>query len=57
MYHSLSTIDAEERDQELVEEAFNYLTTSTYIPGCTENRKRVIQKKAKKFELNDGELY
>ncbi len=50
-------MDAEVRDQELVKEAFNYLTTSTYPPGCTENRKRVIRKKAKKFVLKDGQLY
>ena len=29
----------------------------TYPPGCTENRKRVIRTKAKKFELRDGELF
>ena len=54
---SLSTMDAEERDQELVEQAYVYLTSTTYPPGCDENRKRVIRKKAKKFELKDGELY
>ena len=54
---SLSTMDTEERDQELVEQAYIYLTSTTYPPGCDENRKRVIRKKAKKFELKDGELY
>ena len=47
----------QERDQELVEQAYVYLTSATYPPGCDENRKRVIRKKAKKFELKDGELY
>ena len=50
-------MESEERDQELVEQAYSYITTSTYPPECTENRKRVIRKKAKKFELKDGELY
>ena len=53
----VTTMDSEERDQELVEQAYAYLTTSTYPSGCTENRKRVVRKKAKKFELKDGELY
>ena len=51
------TDQPEEKDQELVEQAYAYLTTSTYPPGCTENRKRVIRTKAKKFELRDGELF
>ena len=54
---SQSNMDTEERDQELVEQAYVYLTSATYPPGCDENRKRVIRKKAKKFELKDGELY
>ena len=50
-------MDSEERDQKLVEQAYSYLTTSTYPPETTENKKRVIRKKAKKFDLKDGELY
>ena len=50
-------MDTEERDQELVEQAYIYLTSTTYPPGCDEKRKRVICNKAKKFELKDGELY
>lgn len=46
-----------DRDQELVEQAYMYLTAGTYPAGCSENRKRVIRKKSKKFELKDGELY
>ena len=52
---SLSTMDTEERVQELIEQAYVYLTSTTYPPGCDE--KRVIRKKAKKFELKGGELY
>ena len=29
----------------------------TYPDGCSETRKRVIRKKAAKFEVKDGELY
>ena len=50
-------MDFEERDQELVEQAYDYLTASRYPPECTENRKRVIRKKAKKFEIKDGQLF
>ena len=47
----------EDKDQELIELACVYLTTSTYPEGCTENRKRVIRKKSKKLVMKDGELY
>ena len=47
----------EDKDQELIELACVYLTTSTYPEGCTENRKRVIRKRSKKFVMKDGELY
>ena len=48
---------AVERTEELVEEAYTYLTEKTYPDGCSETRKRVIRKKAAKFEVNDGELF
>ena len=35
---SLSTMDTEERD---VEQAYVYLTSTTYPPGCDEKRKRI----------------
>lgn len=50
-------MDSEEKDQLLVEQAFVYLTTSKYPVDCSENRKRVVRKKSKKFELRDGELF
>ena len=53
----MDTEERHERDQELVEQAYVYLTSTTYPPGCDDNRKRMIRKKAKKFELKDGELY
>ncbi len=46
-----------EREEELIEQAYTYLTQKTYPDGCTATRKRVIRKKAAKFEVKDGELY
>jgi len=42
---------------DLVQEAYEYVATSKYPVGCTDNRKRVIRKKAKKFEVKEGEPY
>ena len=42
---------------ELVELAYRYLTDKTYPNGTSENRKRAIRNKAKKFVTNDGELF
>ena len=50
-------MDPEEKEQELLEQAVMYLTTSEYPPHCSENRKRVILKKTKRFTVKDGELY
>ena len=49
--------NAEERDVDLVEEAYRYLTDKTYPNVMTENRKRAIRNKAKKFVIKDGELF
>ena len=46
-----------ERDMQLLEEVYMYLTDKKYPPGCSDTRKRVIRKKAQKFELNNGELF
>ena len=43
--------------QRLLEEAFTYRTKGKYPEGVSENRKRVIRKKANEFEVKDGELY
>ena len=50
-------METEDKDTELVEQAFAYLTSAMYPVDCTENRKRVIRKKAKKFMQRDGEFY
>ena len=46
-----------EQREELIQQAYTYLTKKTYPSGCTEIRKRVIRKKAAKFEVKDDELY
>ena len=53
----LDVQDKEDRDQELLEQAFTYITCFQYPPECTENRKRVIRKKSKKFVQKDGVFY
>lgn len=40
---------AEERDIDLVEQAYQYLTAKSYPTGATENRKEAIRNKARKF--------
>jgi len=42
---------------DLVQQAYVYVTDKTYPEGCSENLKRVIRWKAKKFAVRDGELY
>ena len=43
-------------DADLVELAYEYITSKHYPAGCTENKKRTIRKKSKRFEVRDGEL-
>ena len=47
----------EERTEQLIEHAYTYLREKTYPDGCSDTKKRVIRKKAAKFEVKDGELY
>ena len=52
--------DAREQGQteiDLVQQAYVYVTDKTYPESCSENLKRVIRRKAKKFSVWDGELY
>ena len=46
-----------EKEVQLVEEAYVYLTSKKYPTECTENRKRTIRKKSLKFHIEDGEMY
>lgn len=43
-------------DADLVELAYEYITTKSYPAGCTENKKRTIRKKSKRFEVRNGEM-
>ena len=47
----------EERDLQLLEEAYVYLTEKKYPSDCSDVRKRVIRKKSQKFVVKDGELF
>ena len=46
-----------EKENELVEQVYEYLSKGCYRGVLTENQKRVIRKKSKKFSLKNGELY
>ena len=47
-----------DKERDLVQLAYNYLVNNKEYPAdCTKNEKRTIRRKAKKFELKDGELY
>ena len=41
---------------DLVQNVYAYITKGTYPGGATTNEKRVIRRKAKNFEVRDGEL-
>ena len=43
--------------EDLVEEAFLYITEKRYPDGASASRKRQIRKKSEKFTVIDGELY
>ena len=43
-------------DADLVELAYEYITSKHYPAGCTENKKRTIRKKSKRFVVWNGEL-
>ena len=54
---ALDTEEEAERDLQLVEEAYSYVTKKKYPPGCSDVRKRVIRRKAQKFIVKDGEMF
>ena len=43
--------------EQLLEDAFSYRTEKQYPEGATENRKRVIRKKAAKCVVKDGVFF
>ena len=46
-----------DKDQHPLDEAYAYKRTGTDPDEATENRKRVIRKKASRFLVQNGELY
>ena len=45
------------RIEQLLQEAYIFLTKKKYPDGCTNLRTRVIRNKALKFKVKDGELF
>ena len=52
--------DSEEHDagcdNGLVDLVYTYLSINSYPEGCSENKKRTIRKKCKRFRVENGEL-
>ncbi len=46
----------EVEEDQLIDEVFQYITTREYPDECKEGRKRVIRRKAKQFEVDNGDL-
>ena len=44
-------------DDVLLEAVYEYIISSKYPYSCSENRKRTIRRKAKKFRVKDGILF
>ena len=53
----MSSTDEDEVKENLVEEAYQYLTRKSYPAGASEGQKRCIRRKAAKFVLKNGELF
>ena len=45
-----------EGDYDLVEQVYQYIAAGTCPIGCSQNKKRIIRKKSKRFMIKDGEL-
>ena len=52
-----NTDDAADAETSLIKNACDYLTSGTYPPGATKNKKRVIRKKASKLSVRNGEIF
>ena len=54
----LSNMDEKNRELDLLDEAYLYITEGCYPDGCGADRKRTFCRKAKKFTVNsNGELF
>ena len=54
--HLVYTAIMNEKDPSLVEQSYTYATNKKYPEGCSDNLKRVIRIKSKKFAVRGGEL-
>ena len=50
-------MEGEQSDISMIDDVYNYLKEGVYRKGATSSRKRVIRRKAAKFEIKDGEIY
>ena len=55
--HSTGHGEVKNRYDDLIEELYLYITSSTCHEECHDSRKRVNRKKAKTFQVSEGELY
>ena len=51
------SFDETEESVDLVHDVFQYLKDGKYPDSCTLSHKRIIRRKAKRFELSDGVLF
>ena len=50
-------LDCDVKEEDLLEKACVYLLEGSYPEGSKPNEKRVIRRKAAKFEVRNGELW
>ena len=53
----VSLSELSQSDKDLLQAVYNYLLDKIYPKSATKNEKRVIRRKATRFEIVDGELY
>ena len=53
----MSFSESSQVERDLLGAVYSYLVDKVYPKNATKNEKRVIRRKAMKFEIVDGELY
>ena len=53
----LGVADRSNKDAQLFDKVYLYITEKWYADEVSENGKRIIRKKASKFTVIDGEMY
>ena len=53
----MSSKDESEFENELIEDACDYVTNKTYAAGVDKNRKQIIKRKSKKIVVKHCEVY